>query len=119
MVEFTSKVAGRDILASGSVLAASGEDTLYFKIANLELRLIFEVSEDKKPDVVPEIESDTALLLRLKNFSSPFGTYYTATLGNFENRTLHVSLVVYTDAQEKPARNVTYTFSLGEVVNAK
>jgi len=119
MVEFSSKIAGRDIIASGSIVSGSGDDTLYFKIANLELRIIFEATEDKKSEVVAEIADDTSLLLRLKNFTNSLGTYWSAEIGTIQNRRLHIALAIYMASSEKPVRSINYTLSLGEAVDGK
>lgn len=118
MVEILTKIAGRDVIASGSLVLPSGDETALFKFSGVELKFIFEATEDKKLLIVGEIENPknpTTLLLRLKNFNEALGAAYSATMGSLDNRRLNVAVFVHAVGGPNFSRLLSYTFSLGEV----
>jgi hypothetical protein len=100
--DFAAKIAGRDVVASGSLTLSLGDDAFFLRLGELELNLAFERTSDGKMDVRGEVESPTRIFLHLLNFTSALGNFYSAEIGAIDNRKLHLALFVEASEGDKP-----------------
>ena len=113
--DVTYKIAGREVVASGSLILSYGDDTAMITFSGLQLKIIFEKGD--RPEAFSEIENAESMLLRFRGYASPYPIFYSAKIGAINNRQLHAVFVVTSGpGDEKPARLVNYTFSLGSEV---
>jgi hypothetical protein len=127
MGEFRAKIAGRDVLASGSVVINGYENLELFPVLGDEYKveLVFvEPSGDSPPPATEskaEYVDDKHLRWNLVGFSNPLGmgTTQAVRIGQHDDRQMYLAVVVHTLGEGKTlTRVVNFTFSLGEAVNA-
>lgn len=113
-ITFDLKIDGRDLIGSGSVII-HGKEEIILLADDVEFRIRFENTEDKKTKVSGEQPNPKELILKFLNFGNSLGTSYNSTIGVVNGRNLRASFFVYTlGAEGQEARLVAYTLSLGE-----
>ena len=118
MVDVSAKVSDRDVVAAGSVVLSSGDESAEFEFSGLRLKVIFDPVQ--VVDVAAELQDDDKILIiRFRSVSSVIGVFYSAEIGRLDNRQLHVAFNISAATAERPSRLLNYTFSLGRVIDGQ
>ena len=105
---------GKDILFSGTVQTYDTND-LDIIMQNITIKLKFIATDDKIPKMDKEVTHNT-IKFTLYNFDNSIGTGTTSPIeiGNFSNRKLYMSIVVYS-LSPAAIKTINYTFYLGDI----
>lgn len=105
----------RDVVADGNFLI--DVDQTYFEISIEDLEFQFELTfiPGEAPNTVRLFKpGDKSLMFRMINFNQMLSTAFRSKVGAFNERELYIALFVTNlNTEEKQARLVNYTFSLG------
>lgn len=107
------RVGGQSVLASG-VIVVEDDQTIDLTILGFKLRIVL-TSKDRRNTERPKVTWETdgpSGVITLTDFNNPFGTAYSANIGDLDGAPVKLALMVHAIPLEKVARSLAYTVFL-------